>query len=104
MAPKKGTVCNPNGRPKGAPNKATTEFRTHLNKLLEESAPQMRKWLDIIAAEDPAKAFDILSKFAEYIHPKLSRQDTRFTDEDGNDKDFNITVEKIVYSAANKSQ
>lgn len=61
------------GRPKGVPNKATAEFKEKLNDLLEESAPKMAAWLEEIAADDPAKAFDILSKFAEYIHPKLSR-------------------------------
>lgn len=77
MAPKKGTVTNPNGRPKGIPNKATSEFKEHLNRLLEESAPQMQEWLKQIAAESPEKAFDILSKFAEYIHPKLSRSELK---------------------------
>ncbi len=71
----KGRTNNPNGRPKGKPNKATLEFKEKLNDLLEQSAPKMAKWLEVIAKEDPAKAFEILSKFTEYIHPKLSRAD-----------------------------
>lgn len=103
MAPPKGKSNNPGGRRKGVPNKATTEFKEHLNNLLEKSAPKMLKWLEEIAEEDPVKAFDVLAKFAEFIHPKLLRQETRLTDEDGKDRDLNITIEKIIHRAEDKS-
>ena len=92
----KGQSGNPKGREKGSKNKTTTEFKEHLNRLLEESAPSMHKWLKDIAAEDPVKAFDILSKFAEYIHPKLQR-----TEQDVNHKgqvDLNAKVTFIGHS------
>lgn len=63
----------PNGRPKGVPNKSTTQFKEALNNLLEISAPQMVQWLGEI--KDPEKRFDVLAKFAEYIYPKLARQE-----------------------------
>lgn len=89
MAFKKGQSGNPNGRKKGVGNKTTEEFKTKLNDLLEQSAPKMAKWLEEIAAESPEKAFDILSKFAEYVHPKLARtevkQETRLVDKEGKD-------------------
>lgn len=78
------------GRPKGIPNKATTEFKEKLNDLLEHAAPHMVKWLDDIAADDPVKAFDILSKFAEYVHPKLAR--TELSGIDGEPIDASIKV------------
>ena len=59
------------GRKAGVPNKATQEFKAHLNDLMEQAAPDMVKWLNEV--EDPVKRFDILSKFAEYIYPKLQR-------------------------------
>jgi hypothetical protein len=82
----KGQTNNPNGRPKGIPNKATTQFKERLNDLLEHAAPYMVKWLDDIAADNPEKAFDILSKFAEYVHPKLARTETR------HEGDMGVTV------------
>lgn len=79
MAGRKG-IPNPNaGRPAGSPNKATIEFKEALNTLLNEAAPDMVKWLGEI--EDPFKRFDVLSKFAEYIHPKLARSETKIEGE-----------------------
>lgn len=92
--PRKGTP-NPNaGRPAGSPNKATIEFKEALNGLLNEAAPQMVKWLQEI--DDPFKRFDVLSKFAEYIHPKLARTEMQPLDKDGEKSDgFKITVEHV---------
>jgi len=59
------------GRKAGVPNKATQEFKAHLNDLMEKAAPDMVAWLNEV--DDPVKRFDILSKFAEYIYPKLQR-------------------------------
>ena len=69
------------GRPKGLPNKSTVEFKQSLQALLDYAAPSMVKWLEEI--DDPFKRFDVLSKFAEYVHPKLGR--TEVTGKDGED-------------------
>ena len=75
----------PGGRPKGVPNKTTTEFKSALNNLLEHAAPQMVEWLGEI--KDPEKRFDVLSKFAEYIYPKLARSEVQPLDKNGNPTD-----------------
>lgn len=85
----KGKSGNPKGKPKGVKNKTTEEFKEKLNDLLEQSAPKMADWLEKIADEDPAKAFDILSKFTEYIHPKLARSENKNTVE--GELTFNIS-------------
>lgn len=69
------------GRPKGVQNKATSEFKGALNNLLETAAPHMVEWLAEI--KDPEKRFDILAKFAEYIHPKLGRVEQNITGQVG---------------------
>lgn len=61
------------GRPKGVPNKATTEFRETVQKLLDDNRENVSLWLSRVASEDPAKALDLLAKLAEFAAPKLSR-------------------------------
>lgn len=61
------------GRKKGIPNKSTMEFKEALNNLLQKAAPNMIKWLETTAKEDPARALDLVAKLAEYIHPKQVR-------------------------------
>lgn len=61
------------GRPKGVPNKVTREFRETVRKLLEDNADNVAIWLKEVAADDPAKALDMLAKLAEFAAPKLGR-------------------------------
>ncbi len=61
------------GRPKGMPNKITTDFRETVRRLLENNSENVGLWLSDVARDDPAKALDLISKLAEYAAPKLSR-------------------------------
>lgn len=69
------------GRPKGAINKTTIEFRETIQKLLDKNTDNVSLWLADIAngdpltdrKPDPYKALDMLSKLAEYAAPKLAR-------------------------------
>lgn len=78
------------GRPKGLPNKATSEFKQALNKLLEDCAPDIQGWLREIAAKDKSAALAHVEKLAEYCHPKLARSE--------NKTDANVT-HKIVFGS-----
>lgn len=89
------------GRTKGTPNKATQQFKEALNELLEHAAPKMVDWLDRIAEDDPAKAMDIMSKYIEFVYPKLARQDMQALDKNGNPADWTININKTVRSAGN---
>lgn len=68
------------GRPKGAVNKATREFRETVTRLLEDNSENVGKWLLAVAdgggdpdKADPGKALDLLAKLAEFAAPKLNR-------------------------------
>lgn len=61
------------GRVKGVPNKATADVRRAFAMLLEGSTVELKGWLDRVGKRDPARALDIVAKFAEYHIPKLSR-------------------------------
>lgn len=69
------------GRPKGIPNRATTEFRDTIKALLDKNSANVQKWLQEVAdgdvthdrKPDPYKALDLMAKLAEYAAPKLAR-------------------------------
>ncbi len=61
---------NLNGRPKGAPNKVTSDIRHAYEMLIYANIPAMSDWLNEIAAENPEKAMDILIRLSPFVLPK----------------------------------
>ena len=79
VSPRNGqpVPTNPDGRPKGVPNKATTKFKEALNTLFEKSSDDMVKWLEEI--ERPEDRFAVLAKFVDLLYPRLARSDNTVT-------------------------
>ncbi len=63
------------GRPVGAYNKSTIEIKQAFQALIESQLPRIRTWLERVAEKDPNAALDKLSKLAEYVIPKLARNE-----------------------------
>lgn len=63
------------GRPKGMPNKATTQAREAIAMFVDNNAGRLQEWLDQIAEKDPEKAFSLFQSVIEYHVPKLARQE-----------------------------
>src|SRR5689334_11683058 len=63
------------GSRKGLPNKATKDARAAMALLLDANLPKLQAWLDSIAEKDPAKAFDMTLRLAEFCIPKLARSE-----------------------------
>jgi len=61
------------GRPKGSPNRATSEARNVFAAFVEANAPKAQELFERVAKDDPAKALDLLAKLSEFCIPKLSR-------------------------------
>ena len=80
------------GRPKGAVNKSTAIVREAIANLLERNAPNMDKWLNEVAQDDPYKALDLMNKLSEYHIPKLAR--TEVTGADGGAQQHVVTWQK----------
>lgn len=89
MAFKPGQSGNPDGRKKGSQNKYTKQVKEAMGMLLEGNLDNLSIWLAQIAADDPAKAMDIIIRLSERFVPKLSQQ--QITGGDGEDLFKNIS-------------
>ena len=63
----KGHTNNPNGRPKGKPNKITADTRQWLAAVIDKNRRQMEK--DLKALE-PKDRLQMLEKLMQYVIPK----------------------------------
>ena len=69
----KGITNNPNGRPKGIPNKNTEAMRNVLADFFHRNAGELDALFHQIKAESPKEAFKAVMETAEYVMPKLNR-------------------------------
>jgi len=69
MALKKGEILNPNGRPKGAANKTTSEIRAAFQQLVSNNIDTLQTDLESMP---PEKRVSYIIKLSEFILPKLS--------------------------------
>lgn len=77
MGAKKGEIRNPNGRPKGQPNKSTTQAREAIALFVEGNVERLNGWLDDIAETNGSKAaFECFMDVVEYHIPKLARTES----------------------------
>jgi hypothetical protein len=64
---------NREGRPKGSPNKVTKDLRDAYKEFVENNVPHFQKWISEVAADNPAKALELVASLSEYFMPKLQR-------------------------------
>ncbi len=67
MGLKKGQTNNPAGRPKGKPNKSTSETKAWINQLIEDNRDQVAKDLKKL---EPKDRLAIIEKLIQYVVPK----------------------------------
>lgn len=79
----KGKTNNPNGRPKGTPNKTTSTVRAWLLEVINGNREQ---FLQDFQALKPAERVEVLLKLLPYLLPKVVNPDevegAAFTKED----------------------
>ena len=67
----KGKTNNPNGRPKGVPNKVTASLRTFVAEILNKNKRQINKDLKALQPKD---RLIILERLMQYVIPKQQWQ------------------------------
>lgn len=65
----KGKTNNPNGRPKGKPNRITADLREYLKQLLNDNLDQFSKDFEQL---EPKDRLIMMERLLGYILPKLS--------------------------------
>ncbi len=94
--PKKGSVNNPHGRPKGSENKSTTELKQTVANFVANNAEKFAGWLDKIEQDNgPLEAFKRVEALLEYALPKQARIDATLSGPDGGAIQHKMTVEFV---------
>jgi hypothetical protein len=90
MRDDKGRFAEGNeGRPKGIPNKTTTEIREAFSELLQGNLEQLK--VDIASLE-PASRVKLLLDMAQFVVPKLRNVDLKTDEKEIVTIDFNESV------------
>lgn len=79
------------GRPVGSENKVNDAIRAQFRLLLERQSPKVELWLEQVAEKDPAKAITCLSNLADFILPRLARQE--LTGKDGGAQEVHLKLD-----------
>lgn len=69
MAQQKGHTGNPNGRPKGTPNKVTTDLRAWVNDILSNGKERFNEYLEQLEPDEYIRTFTTL---LNYVLPKMA--------------------------------
>lgn len=66
---KPGKTNNPNGRPKGSPNKVTAQLRSILKDVI---ADELERLPETMEGLDPKERLDVLIKLIPFCMPKVN--------------------------------
>jgi len=66
---KKGKTNNPNGRPKGSPNRTTAEMKELINRFLSDNLENLQKEFDRL---EPKDKLYFIEKIMKYVLPQQS--------------------------------
>jgi hypothetical protein len=89
----KGKTNNPNGRPKGTPNKVTGEVRTWLAGLIDKNRKQIERDLKQLKPKD---RLYILEKLMQYTVPKQQAVTAQISIDSLTDSQLDTIISEIT--------
>jgi hypothetical protein len=92
MAQPKGKTGNPNGRPKGSPNKVTSSVKMWISQLIDDNRAQLEK--DIKQLE-PKDRILVLEKLMQYVIPKMQTVEAKVDLNDLSDAQIDRIINNI---------
>jgi len=70
-----GNSYNPNGRPKGSPNRTTQIVRDLFAKILEEEQDNFREALEHLRVNQPKEYVQVMTKLSQRFLPEVTRSE-----------------------------
>jgi hypothetical protein len=89
----KGKTNNPNGRPKGKPNKVSTDLRKWINDFIDDNRTQIKKdWLKL----DPKDRITLFEKLLKYSLPTLQSTSMDISFEKMTDEQLDAVIDRLI--------
>ena len=79
------------GRPKGSPNKSTSEIREALRYIVAKQLDKLEDAFNKVYEKDPAKFLSLYERFCTFTLPKM--QEININNENG--IDINATIQEM---------
>lgn len=90
---KKGHTNNPNGRPKGTPNKVTGEMRKWLQSFLDNNREQIE---EDFRALDPPQRLQMFERLLQYTLPKMQSVRAKIDLNDLTEHQLDLVIDEIT--------
>lgn len=89
----KGKTNNPNGRPKGKPNKITQDVRGWLSAVIDKNRKQMERDLKKL---EPKDRLQMLEKLMQYVVPKQQAVSTEIDFTKLSDDQLDAVIDQLT--------
>ena len=92
---KKGQTNNPNGRPKGTPNKLTGDLRLKINAIVDKQIDSIEKDLNSL---EPMQRLQIVEKLISYCVPKLQAQSFEIDFQNLSEQQLDVIINQLNFN------